>query len=79
MNIQDKDVVIKLLRILKINGRKGVKYYFFGFIFHLYVLSEILALLIRRFLSIIVSNIPAKPMITSVVTLKSCGFFMPAI
>ncbi len=38
-----------------------------------------LALLTKPLLPIIDHNIPAKPMTTSVVTLKSCGFFMSAI
>ncbi len=44
-----------------------------------YVKTNIVSLLISQLLPIIHFNIPAKPMPTSVVTLKSCGFFMSAI
>jgi hypothetical protein len=39
----------------------------------------ILTLHMRHILFTMPRNIPAKPMITSVVTLKSCGFFMSAV
>lgn len=62
-----------------VDERQGLQHSSDNLNLGLYANSVIIALLIRPFLPIIIRNIPAKPMITSVVTLKSCGFFMSAV
>jgi len=69
--------IIKLLNTYKADGRLDLQQNLVNVIIPIYENSIILALLIRPFSPIINPNIPAKPMTTSVATLKSCGFFMP--
>jgi len=71
---QNKEIC-KLRYDCKVDERHGLQDSSDNLIRGLYANSVILALLTRPFLPIINRNIPAKPKITSVVTLKSCGFF----